>query len=619
MAAAMLPWTLVTAQTWDWIHPGTGGNIMGVDTDPSIDGRIYASVDVTGSYRSNDNGNNWTYISEGTQHALAFEIEVDPNNSNVLYQGNIYGLDKSTNGGNSWTAMNLPVEGPADVGDSIAEVLVKPNNSNHVLAAPGWKMKDSQKSSNLDVNQALSGKRTLYYTNNGGGNWTRETYDSTNGYRQIYNMVFQSPNQQGTVFIGAHSGVYKRTLNASGQGQYVRLPEPPNTITGRDKSTRRGGCRGVATSPDGQWLYALWTVNYVDVNDNLEADETHVFGYKTSQGNNGSWIKLGFGGNSGPDGKDTEWGYIQCDETTYYNQYNNPQHKLLIGQAIEGPTDRVGLWEATVQLNNNSTNINSTSWEIVGGNGSQGFTYDGGWTNVKWGSHTFTYVPASWSNNYIFALGANNLFRGNRNASGWPTNNAWTQVYAKSVGSVGNVASYEENGMIATVNWDMGIYNDYAIQNMADEGISESYDGGDSWSHSINVAGTPQNPNRSNSVEIVQQGSNDPLVISHFARGYGTIPNNGGLYAKKLTNYTNNGDQWKLIAGRAFQDHTTGSANGGGSNGLPSVVYEDIAAAPLDPRIVFIGTDNKGIYRTQNIYNLYNTGGSELPKHHTSQ
>jgi len=81
----------------------------------------------SGVWRSNDKGKSWTFVSNQNQRPMYFsQIEVDPNNPDVVYVGGV-GPMKSVDGGKTWEGLN-------NMGhvDNHA-IWVDPSNSKHVM------------------------------------------------------------------------------------------------------------------------------------------------------------------------------------------------------------------------------------------------------------------------------------------------------------------------------------------------------------------------------------------------------------------------------------------------------------------------------------------------------
>ena len=81
----------------------------------------------SGVWRSNDKGKSWTFVSNENQRPMYFsQIEVDPNNPDIVYVGGV-GPMKSVDGGKTW-------EGLGNMGHvDNHSIWVDPTNSHHVI------------------------------------------------------------------------------------------------------------------------------------------------------------------------------------------------------------------------------------------------------------------------------------------------------------------------------------------------------------------------------------------------------------------------------------------------------------------------------------------------------
>jgi photosystem II stability/assembly factor-like uncharacterized protein len=92
-----------TASGWQFAGWYGGGCYPNVEFDPRVPGRVYLTSDVAGVWRSDDLGENWTFINEGLNHLNVASIAISPSNSEVLYAATKKGLCYSKNGGRNWT------------------------------------------------------------------------------------------------------------------------------------------------------------------------------------------------------------------------------------------------------------------------------------------------------------------------------------------------------------------------------------------------------------------------------------------------------------------------------------------------------------------------------------
>lgn len=110
-----------------------GGDGMDCFIDRTNDNNMFGSIYYGDFYRSNDGGNNWSGITNGTpgNGEWVTPWEQDPVNPNVLYSG-FDQLYKSTNQGNSW----FPV-GSHVFGANLTDLEVAPSNTNYIYASTG--------------------------------------------------------------------------------------------------------------------------------------------------------------------------------------------------------------------------------------------------------------------------------------------------------------------------------------------------------------------------------------------------------------------------------------------------------------------------------------------------
>src|SRR6185369_14058661 len=90
-------------------------NVRSIAIDPATPTTIYAgTVGDGGLFKSTNGGSNWTLMNSGMSggnFAVVNTIVFDPSNPNTIYVGHGFsgvgdGIDKSTNGGASWTPIN---------------------------------------------------------------------------------------------------------------------------------------------------------------------------------------------------------------------------------------------------------------------------------------------------------------------------------------------------------------------------------------------------------------------------------------------------------------------------------------------------------------------------------
>ncbi len=93
-----------TASTPQWEFAGWygGGAYPNLVFDPKIPGRVYVVSDVVGLWRSDDLGEQWTFMTEGLRCLYVAAIAIAPSDSNIVYAATQRGLYRSINAGALW-------------------------------------------------------------------------------------------------------------------------------------------------------------------------------------------------------------------------------------------------------------------------------------------------------------------------------------------------------------------------------------------------------------------------------------------------------------------------------------------------------------------------------------
>lgn len=135
--------------TANWNYVDASGNLLNdvgrtnsITIDTLNPGRIYVCTPHSGVWVTNDNGLNYTPITEALPTQNTSCLVIDPSNTNNLYlatgtyqmdiQPNSMGIFKSTDAGATWTATGLTFL-PSS-GFIIGELAINPENSNSILA-----------------------------------------------------------------------------------------------------------------------------------------------------------------------------------------------------------------------------------------------------------------------------------------------------------------------------------------------------------------------------------------------------------------------------------------------------------------------------------------------------
>ena len=155
--------------------------VLSLAIDPLSSQTIYFGTYGGGIFKSTNGGSTWRKVSFGlatdySRYVLA--LAVDPTSSQTIYAGTYDGVYKTSDGGNSWRAVN----GGQIYNTSIMSFAIDPTNSQIIYAA-GWG----------------SG---LFKSINGGGSWT--SINSGLAPPFVYSLAID-PNSQ-TIFVGTDGG-----------------------------------------------------------------------------------------------------------------------------------------------------------------------------------------------------------------------------------------------------------------------------------------------------------------------------------------------------------------------------------------------------------------------------
>ena len=131
--------------------PRRGVNKIGVGRlnyiafHPTLENTFYVGAAQGGIWRTNNGGYNWSNITEFVENLGVSDIEIDPNNPDVIYWLSVdydgsdvfyTAIFKSTDGGNSWQEIDLNnTINPLSHQTFYSTILVHPDNSNIVMVA----------------------------------------------------------------------------------------------------------------------------------------------------------------------------------------------------------------------------------------------------------------------------------------------------------------------------------------------------------------------------------------------------------------------------------------------------------------------------------------------------
>jgi photosystem II stability/assembly factor-like uncharacterized protein len=93
------------AAVWPGMGP-EGGYISTLAADPQNPAILYAGSELGGLFKSTNSGQSWTAINNGISMKWITAFAIDPITSTTLYASTVYGFLRSTDGGASWSSLN---------------------------------------------------------------------------------------------------------------------------------------------------------------------------------------------------------------------------------------------------------------------------------------------------------------------------------------------------------------------------------------------------------------------------------------------------------------------------------------------------------------------------------
>lgn len=174
LISGSMPAQADSSRIWQKLGGPIGGLGYNVKIDPQDPKTIYVTDAFTGVQKSTNGGKSWSTINNGIMTRVGpsndeipvFSLSIDPSNSNIIWvgtqgEGAIY---KSTDGGKSFSQKNNGIE--EDAALTIRNFAIYPDDNQRVIMT-----------GELDVGEAgdefSKVKGVMYRTDNGGESWTK--------------------------------------------------------------------------------------------------------------------------------------------------------------------------------------------------------------------------------------------------------------------------------------------------------------------------------------------------------------------------------------------------------------------------------------------------------------
>jgi photosystem II stability/assembly factor-like uncharacterized protein len=191
LVSTYLPLTQREDDSLVYIGP-EGGSIVVLEMDPNNSSILYAGTWGSGMYKSMDGGISWQVINQGLPFLYINSLAIDPQNPSILYAGTYeHGVYKTTDGGATWAATG-PGLSPIPIVYTIAVDPVTPDvvycGTRNQQDGPPW-------------------GGGLYKTINGGQTWVKSKLGIPEEW--VYDIKID-PSDHGTLYAATHSkGMYK--------------------------------------------------------------------------------------------------------------------------------------------------------------------------------------------------------------------------------------------------------------------------------------------------------------------------------------------------------------------------------------------------------------------------
>jgi photosystem II stability/assembly factor-like uncharacterized protein len=241
---------------WSVIGAGGGGAMFTPAISPLNSQLAFVSCDMTGSYITENGGDDWRMFNlRGVVDFYAFDSK-DPN---TVY-ANSSALFRSEDAGRTWNVIYPPpseIAGIVSKGDHAMEVLVTNDSTNRRVMAISVDPADTKK---LYAAISIDKEVGFYFSNDQGATWTKE-HALEDGAKKIF-IVPSSPDNNRTIYV-----VGKNTIAIKRDGVWTVNKGP----VGVEKLTAVSG--GFDTQKDKLFLYAIAGESYF----NPEGDPSGIY------------------------------------------------------------------------------------------------------------------------------------------------------------------------------------------------------------------------------------------------------------------------------------------------------------------------------------------------------
>ncbi|MFN0158552.1 MAG: WD40/YVTN/BNR-like repeat-containing protein, partial [Bacteroidota bacterium] len=167
--------------TWNLVFVGGGYPVRAIHVDPGDPNMVYVGVGVRSLYRSSNLGQSWDTLYVPIAGYAITSVAIAPSNNNIIYLGYNNKIVKSTDRGITWTPLSLGFSF-----DIAVRLVVDPRNANIVYAG-------------VFTEGSLPGG--MYKSTDGGMTWVEKNQGLALENREI-NILTINPERPDELFFG---------------------------------------------------------------------------------------------------------------------------------------------------------------------------------------------------------------------------------------------------------------------------------------------------------------------------------------------------------------------------------------------------------------------------------